>query len=774
MAKKKSYDAYVRQQMGDLIDQLQLPNLYKQSLKERWLDQMIWADKKAAQSRKSYYRLRLTTIVGGVILPALVGISVQLGQDSQFFRLWFPPLTFLLSQVIAVSVAIEEFCKFGDRWRDYRKMAEDLKSEGWQYLQSSGPYEYGMEHLPDSFQSNGQRSTSVDDLSMSGLSSPSRTFELNSSPKHQKTHLQNYAQFANRIESIIKNDVQGYIANLLQQQAKQDAQAQKVLAEAQAVATDKTLIAQLATLDPGYRDPNAAPPAAAPVMATARPNSAPIAGAVGILRVRQDTVFKLSTQPAQALPDSQKVAITNGSAFGVMAYAIADHNHFKVTFNQGLGAENRNTWYVFAPHVNVSGTDTKPATPTGAPIAAVPAAAPTAVPAAAPAAIDPNAPIKLKVPYFTQRDNKIEWERTCNTSSCAMAAKFLDAKISGDDDYYHYVIKYGDTTDHDVQTKALQDVHIQSTWHQNLDFADLDKSLAKGLPIVIGIFHHGSLDAPTGGHMIVVIGRTAKGDYIVNDPYGSVLDDYATRNGKELTYPRHVLTCRWLTDGKGTGWGRLFDGNTLPKSSSGASSIQPMQLSQSVNTSRLTTFSATPARGATLITVEQLMQIAPNASKERLHELTPSINQTLEKYQINTPLRIAHFIAQVAHESDRFNAMEEYATGEAYEGREDLGNTEPGDGKRFKGRGLMQLTGRSNYKQFSKAMNQDFIADPSMVAKLPYAVLVAGWFWHVEKDLNPLADQNNVREITRLINGGYNGLDEREDYLRAAKSVLKC
>ncbi|MGV0024913.1 DUF4231 domain-containing protein [Phormidesmis priestleyi] len=111
MAKKKSYDAYVRQQMGDLIDQLQLPNLHRQSLKERWLDQVIWADKKAAQCRRSYYRLRLTTIVGGVILPALVGISVQLGQDSPFFRVWFPPLTFVLSQVIAVSVAIEEFCK---------------------------------------------------------------------------------------------------------------------------------------------------------------------------------------------------------------------------------------------------------------------------------------------------------------------------------------------------------------------------------------------------------------------------------------------------------------------------------------------------------------------------------------------------------------------------------------------------------------------------------------------------------------------------------------
>ncbi len=596
MAKKKSYDAYVRQQMGDIIDQLQLPNLYKQSLKERWLDQMIWADKKAAQSRRSYYRLRLTTIVGGVILPALVGISVQLGQDSQFLRLWFPPLTFLLSQVIAVSVAIEEFCKFGDRWRDYRKMAEDLKSEGWQYLQSSGPYEYGMDHVPESFQSNGQRSTSMDDLSMSGLSSPSRTFELNNNSKHQKTHLQNYAQFANRIESIIKNDVQGYIANLVQHQAKQDAQAQKVLAQAQAVATDKTIIAQLATLDPGYRDPNAAPVAAAPVMTTAQPNSAPIAGAVGTLRVNHDTVFKLTPQPAQSLPDSQKIAISNGSAFGVSTYAIADHNHFHVTFNQGLGAENRNTWYVFAPHVNVIGTDNKPATPTGAPTAAITAsvasAAPVAAPAAAPKAIAPHGPIKLAVPYFTQRDNKVDSWRTCNTSSCAMAAKYLGAKISGDDDYYQYVIKYGDSTDHNAQTKALQDVHIQSTWSVTLDFDDLDKSLATGLPIVIGILHRGPLEAPSGGHIIVVIGRTAEGNYIVNDPYGSVLDDYNTENGKELTYSRHVMTRRWLPDGSSKGWGRLFYGNTLPQSNPGASSIQPMQLSQSVNTSRLTNFSA--------------------------------------------------------------------------------------------------------------------------------------------------------------------------------------
>lgn len=171
--------------------------------------------------------------------------------------------------------------------------------------------------------------------------------------------------------------------------------------------------------------------------------------------------------------------------------------------------------------------------------------------------------LRLKVPYYQQVDNRYEPMRTCNTSSCAMVARFLGAKIKSDDEYYQIVRKYGDTTDHGAQTKALAEIKIKSTWHTNLRFEDLDQSLAAGLPIVIGILHRGSLASPTGGHMIVVIGKTAKQDYICHDPFGSLLDagggyTGSATHGKEVVYPRTILNRRWLPEGKDSGWGRLF------------------------------------------------------------------------------------------------------------------------------------------------------------------------------------------------------------------------
>lgn len=140
---------------------------------------------------------------------------------------------------------------------------------------------------------------------------------------------------------------------------------------------------------------------------------------------------------------------------------------------------------------------------------------------------------------------------------------------------------------------------------------------------------------------------------------------------------------------------------------------------------------------------------------------------------IDTPLRQAHFLAQVGHESGGLRWTEEFTTGAAYEGRASLGNRQPGDGRRFKGRGLIQLTGRANYEAFADDENEpDILAEPSRVATDPrLAALTATWFWRVKR-LNPLADLDDLVAVTRRVNGGTNGLADRREILDRAKRVL--
>lgn len=170
----------------------------------------------------------------------------------------------------------------------------------------------------------------------------------------------------------------------------------------------------------------------------------------------------------------------------------------------------------------------------------------------------------LNVPYFPQTDNYRDAQRTCNSSSCAMCLEYFKPGTlkgaQGDDAYVQKVFSVGDTTDHSVQTKVLKDYGVNSEFRYNLGFSDLDKELAAGRPVVIGIFHRGTLSAPTGGHMLVVIGKKGE-DYVVNDPYGSLNDGYtgAVLNGKGAVYKKSDLTYRWLENGKDkTGWGRIF------------------------------------------------------------------------------------------------------------------------------------------------------------------------------------------------------------------------
>ncbi|MCU4518616.1 glycoside hydrolase [Acinetobacter schindleri] len=153
------------------------------------------------------------------------------------------------------------------------------------------------------------------------------------------------------------------------------------------------------------------------------------------------------------------------------------------------------------------------------------------------------------------------------------------------------------------------------------------------------------------------------------------------------------------------------------------------------------------------------------ASQSRAEELGLAANVHMRTYGIlDNPLRFIHFLAQLAHESGNFRYMEEIASGAAYEGRKDLGNTQPGDGKRYKGRGPIQLTGRANYRKYGQQLGIDFENNPEIVAIPSIGLMVACKFWS-DNDLNALADKDDVLTITRRINGGTNGLADRKAHL---------
>jgi putative chitinase len=179
------------------------------------------------------------------------------------------------------------------------------------------------------------------------------------------------------------------------------------------------------------------------------------------------------------------------------------------------------------------------------------------------------------------------------------------------------------------------------------------------------------------------------------------------------------------------------------------------------------------------VSSQLLLSIAPGnctgARKAKQATITtgvaPELQTRMEAAEISTVLRAAHFLAQLCEESDGFCTTEEYATGAAYEGRKDLGNTQPGDGVRYKGRGLIEITGRYNYTLYGKLLGLDLVDHPEL-AEVPAnsaSIATAFWTYHA---LNALADKDDIRDITLKINGGLNGLLNRQLYLARAKHAL--
>lgn len=180
MSKSDLYREALKRDFGELIDSLNLKDRQSHYLRSRWLDQILWMEGRAKRAQALYYRLRLITIVGGVIIPALVSWNFTVTENSQFKQA-VGISTFVLSQVVAISAATEQFFNYGERWRHYRRSVETLKTQGWQFFQLSGSYQ------------------------------------------NYRTHEEAFNVFSGQVETIIQRDVEIYSTQVVQsKRAEQD------------------------------------------------------------------------------------------------------------------------------------------------------------------------------------------------------------------------------------------------------------------------------------------------------------------------------------------------------------------------------------------------------------------------------------------------------------------------------------------------------------------------------------------------------------------------
>jgi len=177
--KKDEYQEWLKQDFSNLFEALPLKEHQRHYLRSRWLDQVLWMEGRAGRARDMHYKLRLTTILGGVIIPALVSLNfVDLGNKQ--LKQALSASTFILSQVVAISAAGEQFFNYGERWRHYRRGVESLKTQGWQYFELSGPY---------------------------------HTF---------KTHEEAFHSFAGQVEEVLQRDVEVYATQVTQAKKEGD------------------------------------------------------------------------------------------------------------------------------------------------------------------------------------------------------------------------------------------------------------------------------------------------------------------------------------------------------------------------------------------------------------------------------------------------------------------------------------------------------------------------------------------------------------------------
>lgn len=184
-----------------------------------------------------------------------------------------------------------------------------------------------------------------------------------------------------------------------------------------------------------------------------------------------------------------------------------------------------------------------------------------------------------------------------------------------------------------------------------------------------------------------------------------------------------------------------------------------------------------------LLTADQLEDVAVYSTDRLRMTFLPELNRCFKEYEINTPKRMAAFLAQAIHESSSFTRMSEIASGRDYEHRKDLGNLEKWaleaahkqggtTGRFYKGHGIFQITGAYNHRKYGERLKIDLVNNPTLLCEPEYAVESACMYWN-DHELSTYADAGNFNKTTRLINGGYNGKPERDQIYALAKKVFK-
>ena len=464
---------------------------------------------------------------------------------------------------------------------------------------------------------------------------------------------------------------------------------------------------------------------------------------------------EIAANPAKTL---EKVLVRHGQVFHVKDAHIDRDSHIKIVFSKPAEFKLRGkiyTWpeaYLYSKHC------------TG-----YPAIASRKVVAAIPFSTAGSSKLIVPCTYRSQVDNSGEtgqgpgWRQCASTSAVMLleTAKGLDwlnrttkGFAQPEDWYTTQLTKRGfDTTDPLAHVSMLDSLGVPVTFRFDCSISDLNNVLDRGFVGMAGV------QWKAGGHYVAWNGRDlVSGDYFWLDPYGlrafdgdDPIDEYVTigSGGDSVRLSMKKVQNVWLDLGDKAGW------MMYPKDGTYGFNYQKPVVR------------IAPAKKDLVGDAIRAMA-HPQLPKEEVADLIKACNEWLPKFDITTRERIIHFFAQCAHESMGFYWLEEqgdnaYFT-KMYEGRADLGNTEPGDGARFSGHGLIQVTGRANHANVAAKTGIDCVNNPKLLAEYPGA-LVGALVWWQDNGMNALCDGGlddaDVIAVTKRINGGTNGLNDR-------------